>query len=217
MRVRFSDFILDLDKRELSSNGERRHLSTKAFLLLEYLVQNAPRALAKEEMYRHIWGDTFVEEVNLPNLISEIRAALGESRKAPHLIKTVHGFGYAFAGEPSVERSTRSRSRSVATFALRWGREDHPLRSGANIIGRDESADVVIDSSSVSRQHARVVIARGTAVLEDLDSKNGTFVSGQRVSTAVPLHEGDEIRVGRVSLTFRAAVRTQTTVTEMTR
>jgi len=72
---------------------------------------------------------------------------------------------------------------------------------------RAELLDVLrtLDSPTVSRRHARISISASGASLEDLDSKNGTFLRAERVSTAVPLADGDEIRVGSVVLRFRTA------------
>ena len=58
-------------------------------------------------------------------------------------------------------------------------------------------------SPTISRRHARIVISAGGATLEDLDSKNGTFLRGNKVTQPAPLSDGDLIRVGSVSLTFR--------------
>jgi len=62
-----------------------------------------------------------------------------------------------------------------------------------------------LDASSVSRRHAEVVVLEGGACLRDLRSKNGTFRGELRVTDAVPLADGDEIRIGTVRLQFRAA------------
>jgi pSer/pThr/pTyr-binding forkhead associated (FHA) protein len=62
---------------------------------------------------------------------------------------------------------------------------------------------VCLDSSSVSRRHARIRISDQEATLEDLGSKNGTFVNGQKVVTAVRLNDRDEIDVGSFQLKFR--------------
>jgi len=56
----------------------------------------------------------------------------------------------------------------------------------------------------VSRQHAQVVVAAGGAAVEDLGSKNGTFVNGRRVEHPTALSDGDEIRVGVAVLLVRA-------------
>lgn len=61
------------------------------------------------------------------------------------------------------------------------------------VIGRDESAEVTIHSTLVSRRHAVVALAAGEASLRDLQSANGTFVNGQRIDSC-PLHVGDVVR-----------------------
>jgi pSer/pThr/pTyr-binding forkhead associated (FHA) protein len=63
---------------------------------------------------------------------------------------------------------------------------------------------VWIDLSSVSRRHARIVVGEGEAVIEDLDSRNGTYVSGERLSKPRKLENGDKIKVGAASLLFRS-------------
>jgi pSer/pThr/pTyr-binding forkhead associated (FHA) protein len=55
----------------------------------------------------------------------------------------------------------------------------------------------------VSRRHARIVVAGGQATLEDLGSKNGTFLRGKRLTSPAVLSDGDEILLGRVPMTFR--------------
>ena len=58
--------------------------------------------------------------------------------------------------------------------------------------------------SGISRQHARIEIANGRAILEDLGSKNGTWLNDARIAKAVELTDGDMIRIGVVRLTFRS-------------
>jgi adenylate cyclase len=68
----------------------------------------------------------------------------------------------------------------------------------------------------VSRRHARILVSAGRATLEDLGSKNGTWLRGKRVTSPSELADGDVITVGSVVLKFRAArvaVSTQTDVT----
>ena len=80
------------------------------------------------------------------------------------------------------------------------------LVPGENILGREsEEGGIRIDSKTVSRRHARIVVSGSSASLEDLDSKNGTYLRGQSVTTAVALNDGDEIRIGAVVLRFRMA------------
>lgn len=76
------------------------------------------------------------------------------------------------------------------------GGEPLQLDQDEFVIGRDPSADVVLDSPGVSRRHARLTRKDAGYQLEDLGSSNGTFVNGQRISAAQPLQDGDEIRLG---------------------
>ena len=69
-------------------------------------------------------------------------------------------------------------------------------------VGRDASqCDIVIDDSTVSRQHARVRLEDGRFVLYDLASSNGTFVNDQQVQKQ-PLLDGDRVRFGNVDFNF---------------
>jgi pSer/pThr/pTyr-binding forkhead associated (FHA) protein len=65
---------------------------------------------------------------------------------------------------------------------------------------------VWLDSGSVSRRHAKIVVDGMTAWLEDLGSKNGTTLNGQKVTERAKLSDGDELRFGAVLLRLRWAV-----------
>jgi len=62
-------------------------------------------------------------------------------------------------------------------------------------IGRDESCEVVVPDRQVSRQHARLSLRENAVFLEDLKSKNGTYLNGQLLAAPTQLRESDEIRV----------------------
>ena len=78
---------------------------------------------------------------------------------------------------------------------------------GVNI-GRGDDMDIVIDNASVSRRQARIeMMSSGEWVVEDLNSANGTFVNGQRLTSPRTLARGDEISFGKFSLFFDRALR----------
>lgn len=81
------------------------------------------------------------------------------------------------------------------------------LISAINVVGRDDDADVVLDDPGISRRHSEIRVSidgpHFVAVIRDLGSTNGTFVNGERVD-AQRLHDGDQVTVGRTSLTYRA-------------
>jgi pSer/pThr/pTyr-binding forkhead associated (FHA) protein len=89
------------------------------------------------------------------------------------------------------------------------------LREGETIIGRDHLAGIRIPSESISRQHARIVVSESAATLEDLGSKNGTYLRGERIGESKALEDGDSIRLGSVTLTLRVVSGEGSTATEI--
>ena len=199
--VRFGEFTLDTDTRQVVGREGELHLSPKAFELLKILVENRPRALSKNELQERVWPSTFVSEVNLASLIAEIREALGDDARQPRFIRTAHRFGYAFCGV-TVDAPAIEAAGAVFCWLVK-DRRRLPLRAGENILGREPEDGINLDSPTVSRRHARITISPTGATLEDLDSKNGTFLEGKRVSSPAPLTNGDTIRAGAVVLRFR--------------
>lgn len=65
------------------------------------------------------------------------------------------------------------------------------------LLGREEGCDIVIPARQISRQHLRILLQGGGAVIEDLRSKNGTWVNGYRLTGARELEDGDEIRIAK--------------------
>ena len=205
MAHRFGDFTLDEETRQLLSTDGELHLSPKAFELLTLLLASRPRALSKVELQDRLWPATFVQETNIAGLVAEIRRALRDSASAPRFVRTVYRFGYRFVGDVTAAtadtRTSSLRTRPYLMFADR----QFILMDGANVIGRAPDATIQIDSPGVSRSHARILIAHGAAVLEDLESKNGTHLNGTLITTPSPLSDGNEIRLGAIVLTFRTA------------
>ena len=79
-----------------------------------------------------------------------------------------------------------------------------PLSPGENVLGRGDEVAIRLDAHSVSRRHARIEVRQGDcATIEDLGSKNGTWVGEQRVEgNPVPLRHGDIVKVGKVELIY---------------
>lgn len=203
MALAFGDFSLDLDSRQLRRGGKEVHLSPKALQLLELLVAERPRALAKVEIRDRLWPRTFVSESSLTGLMATLRSALLDSPGDPRFLRTVHGLGYAFCGVVTDDAPRRKAARRGLHFRLTWEGGDVSLAEGENVLGRVEEAVAWVESASVSRRHARILISEGVARLEDLGSKNGTFLNGRKIASAVALADADEIRLGLIPLTFR--------------
>ena len=209
MRVRFGDCKVDTETRQLIRSGNPVHVSPRAFELLRLLLERRPKALSKAELHERLWPGTFVSDSALAGLVREIRAALGDRARQPRYLRTLPAFGYAFCGVAAEIAHVAARSADVS-YRLLWKGRDVTLTEGETVLGRGPDSAVWIDDESVSRRHARLRITAGAVRLEDLDSKNGTFVNGRRVEAA-ELADKDEIRLGSVSLTLRILSRVGTT------
>jgi DNA-binding winged helix-turn-helix (wHTH) protein len=202
--VRFGVFAVDSGSRQLLRGEEAVHVGPKAFELLEALLAKRPRALSKVELQNQLWPRTFVSESSLTSVVTELRAALGDEARQPRFVRTVYGFGYAFCGE-ATEVADAAPAATPRASRLRLFLEDREiaLRAGENVLGRLDEGVAWLESPTVSRRHARIVVAGGQATLEDLGSKNGTFLRGKRLTSPAVLSDGDEILLGRVPMTFR--------------
>jgi hypothetical protein len=88
--------------------------------------------------------------------------------------------------------------------------ERYPLMGAITILGRDDSADIILDDPGISRRHSELRVTTDgphfVTTIRDLGSTNGTFVNGERV-TSEHLQDGDRVTVGRTSVTFRGGRR----------
>ena len=201
MRLSFGDCVADFDTREVLRAGRPVHLEPRALRLLELLITARPRVLSKEELQETLWPKTFVTGRSLARLAGDLRKALGDGTAAPKYIRTVHRVGYAFCAQAApLARDARER---VAVFRLLWAGRQIALLEGENILGRERDATAWIDVYSVSRRHARIVVSGDRATLEDLGSKNGTFLDGEAVTRPAVLSDGNRLRIGTVEMTVR--------------
>lgn len=65
------------------------------------------------------------------------------------------------------------------------------------VLGRDDGCDIVIPVRQISRQHVKIMLEGGACVIEDMRSKNGTWVNGYRLTGMRELEDGDEIRIAK--------------------
>ena len=216
MRVRFGDCVLDSDTRQLFVRGAEVHLQPKAFQFLELLIQNRPRVVPKAEIHEKLWPGTFVSDGTLTSLLAEVRDAIGDDAHQSRFVRTAHRVGYAFSGEALEVRDRLSGTArpGLAVWLVR-GRNRQALDAGETIIGRDPGAAVYIDDPSVSRRHARILVSEAGATVEDLGSKNGTFLGENRVHAPMPLSDGDTVKAGSVPVIVRVFESPDSTVTSV--
>ena len=171
---RFGAFTFDSASHQLLHEGAERHLSPKAQLLLLLLLRARPRAVAREELYDALWPSTFVCETTLAGVVSELRRALSVDDGVSTHIRTVHGFGYAFSGQ-------YDPASTAPALVLECEGQRHPLHEGEISVGRAPECSIVLSDPTVSRKHARLVVTDGRVWVEDLGSKNGTFVDDRQI------------------------------------
>lgn len=213
MPLRFGEFSLDEDRRQVLRGTEAVPLEPKAYELLALLLARRPRALSKAQIRDVLWPSTSVAESALASLVADLRSALGDDARKPRYVRTLHGFGYAFCGPVGDERAPVSPS-SASGCALLWAGREIPLPEGEHLLGRDEHCLVRSRSVRVSRQHAKITVRGGRAVLEDLGSRNGTSVGDRRIEGPVELAAGDAIAVGPEEIVFLGPSGAGSTVTD---
>jgi DNA-binding winged helix-turn-helix (wHTH) protein len=219
---RFGGFALDLSAYVLTrADGTRVSLQRVPMDLLILLVERAGALVDREVIREGLWGkDVFVEQdASINTAVRKIRRALDDDRAEPRFIETVVGKGYRFVAPVDTNDRRESVSDAVSqrpgttpapprrifpSYAVVRHTKEFLLAEGGNLLGRDPTARVYIDHSSVSRQHAQIVISTDGARLEDLDSRNGTFLNGRRVSAPEAIQDGAVIGLGAITLTFVA-------------
>jgi DNA-binding winged helix-turn-helix (wHTH) protein len=204
MRLTFGTCVLDRERRELTRGGSTIHTSPKLLALLELLLDARPRAIAKREIHEVLWPGTFVSDATLTSLVAELRTAIGDNARTPNLVRTLHGYGYAFIGEvvPSL-RPSEIEADDGRVYRIILGEREIALSKGEYVLGRASDAFVFVDDVGVSRHHARIRISGGSVVIEDLGSKNGTVVNGQTIDVPTTLVDGSLIVLGATTLKFR--------------
>lgn len=213
--VRFGVFEVDLGTGELRRRGAKVALQEQPFQVLALLLENPGALVTRDQLRQRIWpGAVFVDfEHGLNKAVSKLRRVLGDSAENPRFVETLARRGYRFLASVEEARSPQARPRAAVTFRLLQEGRTVPLAPGANVIGRDPDTAVCVDAASVSRRHAQVVVTADGATVEDLGSKNGTFVNGRHIEAPAALADGDEIRVGVALLVVRV-VNTASTSTQ---
>jgi DNA-binding winged helix-turn-helix (wHTH) protein len=211
--VRFGEFELDLAAYTLRSGDERVRLEKMPMEALILLVRASGALVKRGEIQAALWGsDVFVErDAAVNTAVRKIRRALGDDAEKPRFIETVVGKGYRFIACVESLGSLGQRIASVRpaerrtfpSYSVTRGADEFILETGVTVLGRDPSVGIYVEHPSVSRQHARISIDGNEAVLDDLKSRNGTFLDGRRIYVPTIIHHGAVIGLGAITLTFR--------------
>ncbi|HTM55960.1 MAG TPA: transcriptional regulator, partial [Pirellulales bacterium] len=117
---RFGPFQLDSEKRRLSRGREPVPLTPKALETLLVLVGRPGEVVEKDDLFKAVWPDTFVEEATLAQNIATIRKALGDTTETPTYVATVPRRGYRFLG-PVTTAIGSERATSAPTLPTSRG------------------------------------------------------------------------------------------------
>ena len=117
-------------------------------------------------------------------------AAFADDATGMHVASA--GLGGDFGGEPKLRVDTAAGLRAGSAYSLSEGA----------VLGRSDEADIRLEDTFASSQHARLELHGDVMVLEDLGSTNGTYLNEEPLRGPQPLHPGDRIRIGDSSFTF---------------
>jgi TolB-like protein len=101
----FEDYVLDLDRRELTRGSKAIATGPQVFDLLVYLVRNREHVVSKDDVLDAVWGGRIVSESTLTSHVNAVRKAVGDSGGEQRLIRTIARKGFRFVGEVSEVRS----------------------------------------------------------------------------------------------------------------
>jgi DNA-binding winged helix-turn-helix (wHTH) protein len=205
--------VIDVGARLIRREGTDVRLAPKAFDLLMILIKNQPNAVSHQQLHAALWPGVHVSETSLAALITQIRKALGDTSDDGRVIRTLHRVGYAFIGDAVVTGQAPVTGAPVCR--LIWHGKPVELAAGESVIGRDRGCAVQIDADSVSRHHARLNVIGQAVSIEDLGSKNGTWLAGERIRGGVPLTDGASFRLGSETVRFELIVDDRPTKTAL--
>jgi TolB-like protein len=161
-------FRLDLDRRELSRDGVRVQLGSRAFDILCVLASAKGEIVSKDELMRRVWPNVAVEEGNIQVHVSALRKALEIGKDPQTYVVTVPGRGYRLVGLQSVPSTGRSSEpEKMLTVPDKPSIAVLPF---ANLSGDPEQeyfADGIVEeiTTALSRIHWLFVIARNSSFM----------------------------------------------------
>ncbi len=199
----------------ISQNGREVRLRPRAMDVLTVLALAAGKLVSKQSLIDEVWRTEYVSDHALTQVIAELRAALGDDAKEPSFIENIPRRGYRLVASvtPAAESVASNHGVSMP-FKIETEGGTRPLTQGQNVIGRTGEADISLDRTEVSRCHAIITVQGTTAIIEDLGSKNGTYVNGRRLDGPTALNNGDEIWIGRSVARMRFLIEGEPTKTE---
>jgi adenylate cyclase len=163
---RFSDHVIDTERRELRRQGELVALEPQVFDLLVYLVRNRDRVVSKTDMVDNVWGGRTVSDSALTSRLNTARRAVGDSGAAQRVIRTIARKGLRF-----VAKVEEDETLEAAAPAPLHGFPDYPsiaVLPFNNLCG-DPAQEYFVDGvveeilTAINRIRGLSVIARNSS------------------------------------------------------
>jgi len=212
------EWLVEPRLNRLSCGEISVQLELKLMELLVFLAGQGGEVVSKVAIIDAVWQTEFIAENTLTHSIADLRRALGDDARNPRFIGTIPKRGYRIVAPVRGLESTgvASADEEAVQLKLVTAKAEYLLHEGENILGRSETADVRIDNERASRSHASITVEDGRAVIEDLGSKNGTYVQGERLQEPAELVSGecDIVRSGSLILVRALRALTQTWLPE---
>jgi DNA-binding winged helix-turn-helix (wHTH) protein len=183
----FEHYELDTRLYELRHAGTPQKLEPQVFDILVYLIRQRDRVVTKQELLEQLWPEQYVSDATLYHRLMTARKALGDSGRAPRLLKTLHGRGYRFSAAveerdhviaaavaPACPTQGESAKRDTATPQADTA-PPGPASPTFSRVWREEQRVVTILCGTLANA-AAIVKQRGFAVLQKLQQALAALV-----------------------------------------
>jgi hypothetical protein len=203
------DALLDEAKRRASAAST--YPDSTSFRVIDAPSLQQQVSLTAEEfklLFRIASGKTFNELVTELGIPRQELAERLQRLEEIGLVAAIRAESTTSAGaEPTAPQAMLPRNRTLVGSLTPDDAPDNvwPLLDAEATMGRAPANAIVIQDGSVSSRHARIVRSADGFYLEDLQSRNGTFVNGEKVTQKRLLEDGDLIRLGKIIMTFNVA------------
>lgn len=211
--LRFASFSIVPARRSLKRDGANVALGSRAIDILLFLISTPGALKTNDEIVKHVWPDTYVDEANLRVHLSALRKALGDTKSEPQFIANIPGRGYTFVGEVIRDRKNTQREPI---------RPPTPDDGGQKVFGRNQIIEGILEQLPKSRLFtitgpggigkstvAKAVVSQLAGELEIIKVELSDIASGDLVPAAVASSLGIKYRSDNVLATICATLETR--------
>ena len=189
----FGPFRLDVRNAQLWRDQEVIRLTGKALAVLRYLAEHSGQLVTKDELFTEVWPGVVVSDSALVACIGELRRALGDARRTPQFIETVHGRGYRFIvavaeriddSSPVLRRAQHERLSEPVTLSPSTSLRTGPSKGERSLELPDKPSIAVLPFVNMSGDAEQEYFSDGITedLITDLAKLSGLFVIARNSS-----------------------------------